>query len=92
MPKKPEEQTEDSSGVMGPCPLDGNCLINSVIYKAEVTDENSNKTTYTSNTFKIQYYAQSVANIYFWTEYEYIRNVLFSTNTNTNIFGMFFLA
>ena len=36
--------------------------------------------------------AQSVANIFFWTEYEYeyIRNVLFSTNTNTNIFGIIF--
>ena len=35
---------------------------------------------------------QSVANIFFGTEYEYeyIRNVLFSTNTNTNIFGIIF--
>ena len=33
--------------------------------------------------------SQSVANIFFWTEYEYeyIRNVLSNTNTNTNIFG-----
>ena len=37
---------------------------------------------------------QSVANIFFGTEYEYeyIRNVLFSTNTNTNIFGIIFLT
>ena len=61
---KPEEQTENRgcncTGVMGPCPMDGNCLVNSVIYRAEVTDENSNKTTYTgltSNTFKKRYYA-----------------------------------
>ena len=61
---KPEEQTEGSgcncSGVMGPCPLDGNCLIDSVIYRAEVTDEHSNETTYTgltSNTFKKRYYS-----------------------------------
>ena len=35
---------------------------------------------------------QSVANIFFGTEYEYeyIWNVLFNTNTNTNIFGINF--
>ena len=35
---------------------------------------------------------QSVANIFFWTEYEYeyIRNALLYTNTNTNIFGIKF--
>ena len=35
---------------------------------------------------------QSVANIFFWTEYEYeyIRNILLKTNTNTNIFGINF--
>ena len=35
---------------------------------------------------------QSVANIFFWTEYEYkyIQNVLCNTNTNTNIFGFIF--
>ena len=27
--------------------------------------------------------------ILFWTEYKYIRNVVFSTNTNTNIFDFF---
>ena len=38
------------------------------------------------------YHAQSVANIFLRTEYkyEYIRNVLFNTNTNTNIFGINF--
>ena len=36
---------------------------------------------------------QSVANIFFGTEYEYeyIWNVLFNTNTNMNIFGIDFL-
>ena len=35
---------------------------------------------------------QSVANIFFWPEYEYeyIRNVRFNTNTNTNIFRIIF--
>ena len=39
--------------------MDGNCLIDSVVYRAEITDENSNKTTYTgltSNAFKTRYY------------------------------------
>jgi hypothetical protein len=47
------------NGEMGDCPLEGNCLVNSVIYRAEVTGENSDKQTYTgltSNTFKRRYY------------------------------------
>ena len=39
--------------------MEGNCLIDSVIYRAEVKDENSNSKTYTgltSNTFKMRYY------------------------------------
>ena len=32
------------SGIMGPCPLQGNCLIESVVYKAEVIDSNQNST------------------------------------------------
>ena len=46
------------SGVMGPCPLQGNCLVPSVVYRAEVTDD-SNSTTYTGltcNTFKQRFY------------------------------------
>ena len=46
------------SGVMGPCPLEGNCLVPSVVYRAEVTDD-SNSTTYTGltcNTFKQRFY------------------------------------
>ena len=60
---KTEEQTElggcNCSGTMGPCPMEGNCLIDSLVYRAEVTDSNSKKTTYTgltSNTFKKRYY------------------------------------
>ena len=35
---------------MGPCPLQGNCLVNSVIYKAEVRDNNQKVQTYTGLT------------------------------------------
>ena len=58
--KKEETRQPDRmyncSGVMGPCPLQGNCLVNSVIYKAEVSDSNQNLQTYTGLTgvfFKI---------------------------------------
>ena len=34
--------------------------------------------------------AQSVANIFFGTEYEYIRNPHLDPNTNTNILGILF--
>ena len=47
------------TGVMGPCPLEGNCLVNSVVYEAEVTSTNHQNETYTgltSNTFKKRYY------------------------------------
>ena len=40
------------SGIMGPCPLQGNCLIESVVYKAEVMDSNQNSKTYTGLTVK----------------------------------------
>ena len=47
------------TNAIGPCPLNGNCLVNSLVYKAEVTDENQNSTTYTGltrNTFKQRFY------------------------------------
>ena len=47
------------NGVMGEYPLDGNCLVNSVIYRAEIKGGNSDTQTYTgltSNTFKQRYY------------------------------------
>ena len=40
--------------------MDGNCLVDSLIYRAEVSDENNNKVTYTglsSNSFKTRYYS-----------------------------------
>ena len=84
---KPEEQTENRgcncTGVMGPCPMDGNCLVNSVIYRAEVTDENSNKTTYTgltSNTFKKRYYAH-------WQSFEK-QNLQHSTTLSSHIWDL----
>ena len=63
--KEEEEETQspekcNCSGAMGPCPLDGNCLVSSVIYRAEVKGNNSTPTTYTgltSNTFKRRYYS-----------------------------------
>ena len=48
------------TGAMGPCPLDGNCLINSVIYRAEVKDKDDNIQTYTgltAGTFKKRFYS-----------------------------------
>ena len=47
------------TNAIGPCPLNGNCLVNSLVYKAEVTDQNQNSTTYTGltrNTFKQRFY------------------------------------
>ena len=47
------------SGVMGPCPMEGHCLVNSVVYRAEVTTQNNRTSTYTgltSNTFKKRFY------------------------------------
>ena len=43
---------------IGDCPLGGNCLVNSVIYKAEVLEDNSNRNTYTgltSNNLQIDF-------------------------------------
>ena len=61
---KSEETNQPRSGcnctqAIGPCPMDGNCLVDSLIYRADITDENSNTTSYTgltSNTFKTRYY------------------------------------
>jgi len=47
------------TGQMGPCPLDGHCLVQSVVYGAEVIDSDLNSETYTgltSNTFKKRFY------------------------------------
>ena len=61
---KTEDTSETRSGCncrksMGPCPLNGNCLAESIVYRAEVTDENQNFATYTgltSTTFKKRHY------------------------------------
>ena len=61
--KKAEEETQLNHGcnctqVIGTCPLGGNCLVNSVVYGAEVTDSQSKTETYTgltSNTFKTRF-------------------------------------
>ena len=44
---KSEEQSQEKRGcnctrAIGDCPMDGNCLVDSLIYRAEVTDENNN--------------------------------------------------
>ena len=62
--KKTEEERQPTFGcnctrAMGPCPLGGHCLVDSVVYKAEVTEDSSVTNTYTgltSNTFKQRYY------------------------------------
>ena len=65
--KKTEEERQPTYGcnctrAMGPCPLGGKCLVNSVVYKAEVVENNSTSNTYTgltSNTFKDRYYGHT---------------------------------
>ena len=47
------------TGRCGPCPLDGGCLVDSVVYRAKVADNNGVENTYTgltSNTFKDRFY------------------------------------
>ena len=54
-----ERQTHygcNCTGEMGPCPLGGNCLVNSVVYKAEVNDNTNTYTGLTCNTFKERFY------------------------------------
>ena len=60
-----EEETPMSRGgcncrkSRGPCPLGGNCLIDNLVYRAEVIDENDNRATYTGltgNSFKTRHY------------------------------------
>ena len=60
--KSEEEPTRpgcNCSGRLGPCPLNGNCQVSSVVYKATVVDSDNTTNTYTgltSNTFKKRYY------------------------------------
>ena len=45
-----------------PCPLNGKCLVDKLIYRAKVKDENDNINTYTgltANTFKKRFYGHS---------------------------------
>ena len=58
-----EERSSDFgcnfTAAIGLCPLGGNCLVNSVVYGAEVVSDNSNKQTYTGltrTTFKKCFY------------------------------------
>ena len=47
------------SGKLGPCPLQGGCLVDKVVYRAEVKQENGTVNTYTGmtgNRFKDRYY------------------------------------
>jgi hypothetical protein len=62
--QKEEEEIQPNHGcnctrAIGPCPLGGNCLVDSLVYRAEVKDANSNTNTYTgltNNTFKQRFY------------------------------------
>ena len=52
-------KTCNCTSVIGDCPLGGNCLTSGVIYRAEVTPQNSGAETYTGvtkNTFKQRFY------------------------------------
>ena len=47
------------TGKCGPCPLDGNCLVDKVVYRASVTETNGTTNTYTgltANRFKDRFY------------------------------------
>ena len=47
------------TGKCGPCPLDGNCLVDKVVYRASVTENNGKTSTYTgltANRFKDRFY------------------------------------
>ena len=47
------------TGRCGPCPLQGGCLVDNVVYKATIVDQDSKVNTYTgltSNTFKQRFY------------------------------------
>ena len=46
----------------GPCPMNGNCLVDKLVYKATVRDENNTVQTYTglkANTFKDRFYGHT---------------------------------
>ena len=60
---KQEVQTDpgcNCNGRMGPCPLDGGCLVEKVVYRAKVTEDDRTVNTYTGltgNTFKDRFYS-----------------------------------
>ena len=63
-PKQTQEQTPSCNcrETSDPCPMDGNCLVDKLVYRATVTDENEKVETYTgltSKTFKTRYYGHS---------------------------------
>ena len=61
--KVEEQQIEpgcNCSGRCGPCPLDGKCLVDKLVYRATVKQDNATTNTYTgltSNTFKKRFYS-----------------------------------
>ena len=63
-PKPTQEQipTCNCRQSSDPCPMEGNCLVDKLVYRATVTDENNKVETYTgltSRTFKKRYYGHS---------------------------------
>ena len=60
--KEEEEPVQygcNCSGRIGPCPLEGGCLVDKVVYKTRVVQDNNVVNTYTgltSNTFKKRFY------------------------------------
>ena len=63
-PKPTQEQTPSCNCQPNsdPCPMEGNCLVDKIFYRATVTDENNSVETYTGltgSTFKQGYYGHS---------------------------------
>ena len=67
-----EEQVQaepgcNCNGGCGPCPLQGGCLVESVVYKATVEQQDSTVNTYTGmtcNTFKERFYGNTTLSRY----------------------------
>ena len=66
--KQDEEQEQEPgcncTGRCGPCPLNGACLVDKVVYKATVLEDNATVNTYTGltcNTFKERFYGHRIS-------------------------------
>ena len=77
--KREQQQHDDEPGCNctgGPCPLDGKCLIDKVVYRATVKQDDNTTETYTGltrNSFKSRFYGH--------------RRSFQNNNTNQTAFG-----